>query len=51
LSFNELQHKLFVAAYKHYNMFDGSHKQFIYLDKVMLRFISMYTRVNKNPSA
>jgi hypothetical protein len=42
LCFNELQDKLCIVADIHNIMFDGNCKQFIYLDKVMLRFISMY---------
>jgi len=37
--------KLFITADEHNTMFDGSYKQFIYLDKIMLRFISMHKYV------
>jgi len=36
---------LFIAADKHNSMFEGSYKQFIYLDKLMLRFIGNYLQV------
>jgi len=34
-------YKLFIDADKHNTVFDGSHKQFIYPDKVMFRIISI----------